>query len=73
MIPHRAAENLKANTMSYAIGAKGSKEWEKYFTKLAGEWDSGYVGPAEDSTTSTLIAAGVILVPLAIAALLILS
>ena len=59
--------------MSYAIGAKGSKEWDKYFTKLAGEWDSGYVGPSEDSTLSTVIAALVILIPLALVAYFILT
>lgn len=59
--------------MSYAIGAKGSKEWDKYFTKLAGEWDSGYVGPAEDSTWSTILAVSVILVPLIIVGILVLT
>ena len=56
--------------MTFGI-SKGNKDWEKYFTQLAGEWDSGYVGPSEDQTLSNVIAAAVILLPLLLTAVII--
>ena len=50
--------------MSYAVGAKGNKDWDKYFTKLGGEWSAGYVGTEEDQTKSNLLALAVVLLPL---------
>jgi hypothetical protein len=68
----RAADNLKVNTISYSVGANGNKDWEKYFIQLTGEWNSGYVEDGEVDSSSTIIATAVILVPLAIAGILIL-
>lgn len=62
---------MKASTMSYAVGAKGNKDWDKYFTKLSGEWTSGYVGTDEDQTQSNLLALAVVLVPLILVSLII--
>jgi len=59
--------------MSYSVNAKGNKDWEKYFTQLTGEWNSGYVDDGEVDTLSTVVATAVIVVPLAIAGILILT
>lgn len=74
MLICRAADNLKASTMSYAVGAKGNQDWDKYFTKLSGQWSSGYVKPSdeeEDQTISIVLAAAVVLLPLILVSLVV--
>lgn len=64
----RAAENLKTKTMTYSAS---SQEWEQYFTRFPGEWNSGYVNTDEPDSSSLYIAAAVIIAPLLFAAYLI--
>lgn len=73
LLAFRAADNLKTSTMSYAVGAKGNKDWDKYFNKLGGEWNSSYVGDGEDQSLSNWSAAAVILLPLVAMAALVVS
>lgn len=59
--------------MSYAASARGSKDWEKYFLRMSGEWNSGYVGDSEDQTLSTVLAIAVLAFPLMLVAFVAIS
>lgn len=47
------------------------QEWEQYFTRFQGDWNTAYVADGEDDKTSIYIAAAVIVMPLIFAAYLI--